>query len=715
MKVFVTRELHPFTAGGIGRVIANILVTEDRSERMGVLYIGDEIDESAFRQIYPDVMFLAWPRHRYRTREMDGQWYPPFAAYRDQLLHWESVHISQGLDEFARKFGSPDYVEFTDWGGAAFAATQRKVLGVGLDSTVLAVRLHSTDSILADFELRPQGVAGLTLYDLERKALADCDVLVGQVAPVAEAFRLFYGFEKEDWESRLRLHAPPVLLDAAPLAESSTGFGIESPLLFTSKLQDIKRPAVFVQGCMQFMRETPEYRGSVIFLAHSFDPVYQRYIESLVPEDLESRVVFMPGVKGAAREQMISRGICVFPSPWESFCLAAYEASLSGAMCVLNSENPAFGNGTPWVAGVNCEKFDGSAPGLAESLNRMFTEPGKTLGPVQIPCDSVPWVAGLPEAPAQKEYPRIDVVVINRDGGSGLLGTLNSVLSAGGAVQGIIIIDQGSTDPRDAVILKQLSEDESIRVKFLGRDAGDAASLNAGLQAVESDLVAFLRAGDRFIDGFVDTAARAFGTHLDLDVIIPQQVECRDVDVPPGDLASLSLLESHPERYTVFLGEARASGLYVNDFSRGGFLMRSHVAKRYGFDPMTTGAEVWEFLMRVCLDGCRFAVLPAIGVATASSPRLQSHGNAREASRRFHGKQARVGRVTLPAYVFMNSLPATNVMSERSADAEVRLRELLDAESVRYTLAVAHFLKRRAPWILEMGKRVARRAARLRH
>ena len=43
MKIFVTTELYPFTAGGIGRVIANILSTASEDERKKILILGVQI------------------------------------------------------------------------------------------------------------------------------------------------------------------------------------------------------------------------------------------------------------------------------------------------------------------------------------------------------------------------------------------------------------------------------------------------------------------------------------------------------------------------------------------------------------------------------------------------------------------------------------------------------------------------------------------------
>ncbi len=716
MKVFVTRELFPFTAGGIGRVVANMLATATDAERrsMAVLYVGDSVEEDAFAQVYPGVTFLAWPHERYRGVDAKGHWYPPMAAFGHSTLHWESVHVLQGLEEFEVLHGAPAYVEFIDWGAAAFAPSQRRRSGTGLQSTLLAVRLHTTDSILSDFEPRPQDVARLALFDLERKALADCDIIVGQLPPVAEAFRVFYGFAEADWLPRLVQHAPPVLLDNIAVAEATHQLDLKTPLLFTSKLQDIKRPDVFIRGCVQFMQERPEYEGVIVFLAHSFNAPYQSYINSLIPVALRKRVVFVKGVNGASREQRIAKSVCVFPSPWESFCLAAYEAGLSGALCLLNERNPAFGDNTPWIDGENCGKFDGTGEGLAAALHRLFDGMGAGLSPVRLRDDPLPW-STLPVTPDPAPEPpqHLSVVIINRDGGTGLLHTLDSVLAGGAVISQIVVVDDGSADPRDSRTLDELPVDERFVVVRLQVPVGPAAARNIGLDRCNSDIVAFVRAGDRVSPTFLRTAVSALHRQPCFDVVMGNTILSDDADMPPPDNAGLHAFEIHPSLFHIFYGEAQLSGLYENRFAPDTFVIRRDCALRNRFDSMMPELDVWEMMLRVCQSGSRFIAVPEIVAASATRNDSQAQLDAPDrhlqaARRRLQGKRARLGVLDVPAYfpITRGSSPLTNGDVGETA---AKLQELMESETVRYTLALARLLERRAPWLLRGGKWAARR------
>ena len=712
LRVFVTRELFPFTAGGIGRVIANMLMTtpdEDRAE-MAVLYVGDNVEPEAFAFAHPGVTFLAWPHSRFQQVDGCGAIFPPLPAFTHSMLHWESVHVLQGLLELERLSGPIEYVEFVDWGAPAFAATQEKLLGNALTTATLAVRLHTTDSILADFEPRVQSVHGLNLFDLERKALADCDLIIGQIERVAEAFRVFYGFSEDDWNPRLRLHAPPVLLDALEPATQTIGITDATPLLFTSKLQDIKRPDTFIRGCIQFLRARPTYQGNVVFLAHSFDARYQDYITSLVPEDLRARVVFARGVNGVARERSIAGAVCVFPSPWESFCLAAYEASLSGAVCVLNAQNPAFGPGSPWQDGSNCRTFDGSAEDLARALEKLFEASAGHLVPVQVPRDLLPWCQLEPVTAPVDPRPEglLSVIVVNRDSAGGVLSTIESVLASDLSLERLVVIDDASRDPRDLVAMEQLAADDSrLVLRRLSVPVGESAARNMGLEAVSTPFVAFLRGGDQVLPGFLKRAASALAAQPRFDVVVGQVGVTNDAgDVLAGNAGI--------DGYRIFYGEGRLAGLYENCFAPDSYVIRTETAKRFAFDPTMPALEVWEMMLRACQAGTRFLVTSTVNVLAYPSARineLQSEQLQIAARRRLQRKRAQLGKLDVPAYFTFSvpSLPGAMAGDMGSAEVARRLQELLESESVRYTLALAALLQKRAPWVLRFGKWLVRR------
>ncbi|MGH8466764.1 MAG: hypothetical protein ACRER5_21710, partial [Pseudomonas sp.] len=111
LRVFVTRELYPFTAGGIGRVVANILATSTQQERdnTAILYVGDGLDPRAFAAVYPGVRLHVSHMGTYQTVDARGRRYPAYSAFNNTVLHWESVLILQGLRALQESEGALGY------------------------------------------------------------------------------------------------------------------------------------------------------------------------------------------------------------------------------------------------------------------------------------------------------------------------------------------------------------------------------------------------------------------------------------------------------------------------------------------------------------------------------------------------------------------------------------------------------------------------------
>lgn len=708
LRVFVTRELFPFTAGGIGRVVANILATSSADElaSSAIVFIGSELEAASFNAVYPKVVFLAVHGRMYRLLDEQGRLYPPMESFTTSWLHWESILALQALRRLKELHGDLDYVEFVDWGAAGFATVQEKRLGQEFQKTTIAVRLHTTDSVLAAFEPRHHDVHGLALYDLERKALADCDLIVGQLEPVSEAMRLFYGFAPEDWAPRAVIHAPPVLLDAAPIASRSVRLDAETPLVFSSKLQDIKRPDVFVNGCVQFMLANPGYEGKAYFLAHAFDSGYQTSIQKMIPDALEGRFVFLRGLTGLAREQFIARSVCVFPSPWESFCLAAYEASLSGAVCVLNSRNAAFGDGTPWVHGMNCRKFDGSAASLAATLEQLFVAAGEHgCQPVEVPEDPAPWSRPVPSPHAATGIDAITVVVLNRDAGAGLFTSLDSIVASTHPLIEVLVVDDASSDPVSAVTLAQIEQlaEPSVRVRRLSIPRGNGGAWNAALCDVRTPLVSFLEAGCLLAPDFLGRAAMALRANPSHSAVTGPHVIAEGLeDVARGN-------STMPANFWVVHGEARASGTYQNRFASDALVMRTSVATSLGFDETVGDLALWDMLHRATADGMRTLVASDVSAVRTPAAIERSAGNPVPGDRRpppvvlMRGKQVTLSRLVLPSYAFLTPASAGMPYGAGAADVlelERRYVELRSSEAVRLALFIAESIRRIAPWAL---------------
>ncbi|MBU9227192.1 glycosyltransferase [Burkholderia multivorans] len=727
LKVFVTSELFPFTHGGIGRVIANLLAlpelssTGDRQDKpaVAVVFTGESFDEVRFNARFPGVLFVDATPQTYAERDSDtGFRYVPSDLYTTHPLHAASVRAMQALRRLEREHGPLDYIEFPDWGAAAFATVQEKQLGLAFQSATIAVRLHTSDSVLNAMEARPVDRAALSLFDLERKALADCDLIIGQVSGSAAAMQQIFDFDDSEWLPRLHIDAPPVVLDHSMPVQRSIAVTWDTPIVFSSKIQRIKRPDIFVRGCCDFLRLNPRYCGHIGLIAMATDGDYLAEVRRLIPDDLLDRFHFVTDADSAERHRIISESVCVFPGTFESFCLAAYEASLSGALCVLAESNPAFGHHSPWQDGINCAKFDGSPAGLARALTMVFAAP-RALQPVVIPNGPRPWAvpkrSRSPERASRAAL--VSVLIPHYNLGSYVEETVNSVLGSVYPNIELIIVDDASTDPasRDALLRLQARNDDRVRVIWSTQNRGLAATRNLALSHARGEFALTLDADDLIERQFVSIAVDALTLNADVSFVVPQTAYFDDRhDVDPATDAWTQCI--------TFVGEARSSGLCDNRFSTATVMGRVEVLRSLGYDESLSAYEDWDLYMRAVMAHYRFVVTNAVHFYYRRRTQSMIHSDA--ATRRigiyYHDilrkKRIAFGSMTLPMYVLEG---ISGPMHGESVEAmRAKLEAYEGSAVVMVALALQARLNRLPHWVRAGLKRMAywmmhwRRAAR---
>ncbi|MBN8162986.1 glycosyltransferase [Burkholderia multivorans] len=716
LKVFVTSELFPFTHGGIGRVIANLLdlpelsSTGDHQDKpvVAVVFTGESFDEVRFNARFPGVLFVDATPRTYAERDSDtGFRYVPPDLYTTHPLHAASVRAMQALRRLEREHGPLDYIEFPDWGAAAFATVQEKQLGLAFQNATIAVRLHTSDSVLNAMEARYVDRAALSLFDLERKALADCDLIIGQVPGSAAAMQQIFDFDDSEWLPRLHIDAPPVVLDHSMPVQRSIAVTWDTPIVFSSKIQRIKRPDIFVRGCCDFLRLNPRYCGHIGLIAMAADGDYLAEVRRLIPEDLLDRFRFVTDADAAERHHIISQSVCVFPGTFESFCLAAYEASYSGALCVLAESNPAFGHDSPWQDGINCTKFDGSPAGLARALSMLFTAP-RALHPIIIPTGPRPWT--LPKRVRSREQASgaalVSVLIPHYNLGGYVEETVDSVLRSAYPNIELIIVDDASTDlaSRDVLLRLQARNDDRVRVIWSTQNRGLAATRNLALSYARGEFVLTLDADDLIDSQFVSIGVDALTLNPDVSFVVPQAAyfDDRHNADPAADVWSQCI---------TFVGEARSSGLCQNRYSTATMMGRAEVLRSLGYDESLSAYEDWDLYMRAVMARSRFVVTNAVHFYYRRRAQSMIHSDA--ATRRiglyYHDilrkKRIMFGRTALPMYVLEG---ISGMVHGESVEA---MRAKLDAYEgsavVTAALALQGRLNRLPHWIRAGLKRMA--------
>ena len=605
--VFVTSELSPFTPGGIGRVLHNMLKTmsaEDRA-RSYVLMLDGKVEKSEFQAVFPGARLITALSTCAEGRYENGGHHPPRWAYSNTDSHWKSAVIYRELRTLA-KVTPIDYLEFPDWDGLGFTTIQEKKISGFLSHAVIAVRLHSTHAMLLHHQATLVSAVDRNLVDLERKALRDCDVVVAQLRPVAERTRNILAIDEKEWSERLIIHSPPILLDTVAAASVVTPASPDMAVMFGSKIQRIKRPDLFVRGFAAFCNEFPDYRGDALVSAHSAQDEYGDSIHRLIPEKLKSRFHFSQLGQTAVREPMIAGSTFVVPSDFESFCLVAYEASLLGARVILNGKNPAFGDDTPWVDGVNCHKFDGTSLGLSHALakNFNFDDEMKQVSP---PSHAWPWARNIAAVlPIEsEEVPLVSVVIPHFNLGQYLPQTLVSVLEQTYPNIEIIVVDDCSTEPGSQTLISELqsSKQAMMRMIVAPGNIGLAAARNLGIANSNGKYLVTLDADDVIDCRFIKIAVDALQRNPDFNVVVSPAGVFLDGSSPvlPGE-------HSVFYDYGVFVGESMVAGLLENRFSTATAVFRTNVIKVYGYVEALQSHEDMNLYFRLAQDGHRFLV-----------------------------------------------------------------------------------------------------------
>ncbi|WIG98108.1 glycosyltransferase [Myxococcus sp. SDU36] len=607
----VTDELHPFTNGGIGRIIHNLIVDSLRREAAVELHVllpaftqmkAEEVEAHFGGRVTAHV---AEARPLWEQGFDEGDVYPPPGAFTDALSHAHSMELMLHLRRLAAKGTHFDVIEFPDYRGWSFCTSQEKFLGGGFQDTEITVRLHSTAGILAPYERTPPSRDQLEQFEVERKALYDADRVIAHIPGIAALNQTFYGFP-ETWLEKVIQEFPPV----AERAGRAPAGGSSAPdILFVTKVQSLKRPDLFVRGVSTFMRRFPQFSGRAVFACHAPNESYLSAIKALVPSDLRERFVFAGAVQ--ERADLMSRGIVVIPSDFESLNLTAYETAAVGARLVLNGRCPAFVPGTPFADGVNCHTFDGSVDGLADALEKAWCTP--TTGTVAWTAVAPYWESPSPRTAAlvstpRGSPPRVTVLITSYNLGRFLPETLASIGATDYPELEVVLVDDASTEALDHEVLRRIECSPTaggapVRLVRNSVNRGLPASRNIGLRVATGDYILPLDADDGINPRFIRMAVDALERHPQFDVVVPSS-GCFDSDE--------ALEQRRFCDFALFIGDCPSLGMVANRLSSATSLMRRSLFDRFRYNEQLTSYEDWDLYLRLAHGGHRFLVTNAI-------------------------------------------------------------------------------------------------------
>lgn len=628
-----TFELKGFSSGGIGVLTSNLLKTYSRDFgiEISILWYGrNRCDSAIFAAAYPgcDIFDV----DEWSSLDLDeGRVWP---SERNCLndWHWKAVKAARALRAIERARGPFDVVEFPDFAGVALPSIQERRLGTGLKTTAIAVRIHSTEALLRKVDHRPAHANNPVTHDLERLALANADVVVAHLHPVADSVAEHFGFPTS-WRTKVVVELPPVVVDLSP-PPSHPSINLDTPILFTSKIQWFKRPHVFINAVCNFITNEHQYNGDAILLAHVIDNELMDHCRNLIPASLKDRIFHKSDLSDILRETLISNSVVVFPTSYESFCLAAYEASMLGAIVVVNSLNPAFGPNTPWIDGVNCIKFDGSVMDLSSKIKNIFeTSDLAKLSKINIRIEDKPyWLnfvdqqysLDIAESDRTVSPTTLTVVIAVFDECVSWLDSALSALAIEGHMIEIIVVSSlkaGIVGEKDADFDTR-SDNIRIRFEYLMYNSTISELYNTGIRLATGDFVALIPGSCVYFPEFIERSLSFLRNFPEFSFVVPQQ----------GFFSANYQGREIRLSGRMFVGEAVGSSIRENISGGLCFVGRCRDFEEVLFDEDLDRYADLDFFCRAAALGYRVLADNCVGVLLESSlgikPPFRSHLDA---------------------------------------------------------------------------------------
>ena len=624
---FVTNELYPVGPGGIGRMLYNFakhnevlgfpadihfLVAAELMEKPDAADLLDQsFDQLAQVHVCPTLGHV--PDSIAQLLDQAHRAAPWKRLPERQLA--ASYGYYMGLRAAEEKRDAPfDVIEFPDFGGWGQVSVEAKRAGIAFSDTLISARIHSTQGVIYRIERfahHPGMWAGVQ-FDAERHLLSHADLVIGHDPAVLDFNKAHYNLVHR-WEGRTILEFPPIQTmgpDSTKGAETPVvdpGDDRDPDFIFSSRLQHIKRPDLFIRAAIAFLEQHPSYGGAFRIVAYGWDKNYIGDLQELVPKQLKVRIPFLFDASEREREDYLRQSIVVVPSEYESLCLFAFEASQMGLKVILNGDCPAFGQSERWCDGDNCLLFDGSVPGLVQAMGRALE--WHPNGQVTTTPDTPYWllddlVSFQRTAPRSAELPRVSVVCFGFETKREFHRHVDTVVHLeselrlnSGADEIVFLLPRGLFEPG-------AEEEREIvargwRADFTSGLRECPSTLSGRLSALKSDCVLLYPCGYEIYPDFLTLGLTAMGCNPFISAV--------------G--GHVEVMEAHSDRsddLRAYLGEMPSVALLSSRIAPPTSLIRLDLLDRIPFD--AHAGNLWfEVFARECaLKGESILIAPVL-------------------------------------------------------------------------------------------------------
>jgi glycosyltransferase involved in cell wall biosynthesis len=614
---FVTPEIYPGTAGGIGRLVQQVAHALERAGQPAViLFVG----EDAALRTFGRYAAAALPATRILGVDALLTDLAPSEDIPGWAFHFAAYHRSYRVAHALRRLAGRSPlagVEFADYGGLGYVALKwRRLWGEELAGMPMWVRLHGPHEIWSAADDRDdQRIETQQLHAMERYCLRHADGWVGPSAAALDWLAGVYGIERPCWD------LPPPFERLGPRCAHPRRLEAGAPLrlLFYGKLQHLKGPDVLIRAAVALAREQA---GAVEVdlvgdeVPHSWrHRSYRQELEAVIPPELAPRFRFHGGIEPRALPALAARcTVAVVPSRVETFCLAAHELNWIGIPLVL-ADLPAFR--FFFRDRENCRVFDGTVEGLIRVLREIRGE--------TVPFASWGWedAVGEPDTAAlytrilaecsppvrPQERPagatgRVSVVVPFYEMQDHVDATLASVHASTYPNWEIVIVDDGSRSAPARAKLEALRVryTDDTRVRILTKPNGGLGSArNHGIAHSTGSYVLPLDSDDLIDPDYLRLAVAALERNPELDAV-SSYVGYFDDGCRPEDVCDY-----------VIPYDLLVPALFLeNRAGTASSVFRRAVFERHSYDERLFSYEDWDLWWQLAAVGGQVETLPRI-------------------------------------------------------------------------------------------------------
>jgi glycogen synthase len=508
----VSRELHPYTGGGIAAIVAATARTLSEAFDVTVVTSGgsraehERLRAAGDPRLLPEAVRIVWV-------EEPGE---NVGGAHLSYMHAYSERVYAAL-RAAYPDRGPEVIEFCDYLGEGFVTVQaRRTLARWLERTLVCVRLHTTSELVNVLDGHIEDdLATVATHDAERYVLRHADRILWSGGDVLETYRRFYGADAL---------APAVRIPDAFLresdAEEDTGEvaipGRPLRMLYLGRMERRKGPMSLLRAVTALERD--DWRLSLVGGDTTTAPLQGSMLTQLeFAADEDERIEFIPPVSRADVQRHVRHAhLVVVPSLWECWPNVVREALMhnrpvlatpTGGMCEMVQEGRS-----GWLT------RDASAQALAEAIEERLDDPesvtdlvldrgpravfDELTDPVQL-VDRYRALAGEPfrRPPRRPGAPLVSIVVPYFRLERHVEETLRSALAQTHPALEVLLVNDGSLRPEDGPVLDLCGR---LGVRVVAQvNSGLGAARNFGIAQSRGRYVLPLDADDLIAPEFV--------------------------------------------------------------------------------------------------------------------------------------------------------------------------------------------------------------------